>query len=254
MYGICKEKKIIATSMPSHSSHILQPLDVGCFGPLKRAYSQQIEQLVKSHINHVTEVDFLIAFKAAFFTTMRETSMKAEFRALELVPLDLDIVLSKLNIKLRTPSPPGSPATTMGPLISQTLHSPTEAGSQSTLIKDRIDRHHSSSQTPIYEAVDQLAKGTQALAHSVTLLNDQVRSLQRANEALSKRRNAKRTRIQHGRMLSVQTGLRIISQKGTKKEIEKKKRKNGSWSGMCGKAGHNSRTCDDEKEVSYINI
>jgi hypothetical protein len=85
----------------------------------------------------------------------------------------------------------------------------------------------------------------------------------RANEALSKRRKAKRTRIQHGGMLSVQTGLGIISQKGTKKKIEKKKSKNGSQSGMgeaskrncrkCGKAGHNSRTCENEKEVIYVN-
>jgi hypothetical protein len=156
----CKEKKIIAISVPSHSSHILQPLDVGYFGPLKRAYSQQIEQLVKSHINHVTKVDFLIAFKAAFFTTMRETNTKAGFRVSRLVPLDPDIVLSKLDIKLRTPTPPGSPATTTGPWISQTPQNPTEAVSQSTLIKDPIARHHSSSPTPIYEAVDQLAKGT----------------------------------------------------------------------------------------------
>jgi hypothetical protein len=219
----CKEKKIIAISMPSHSSHILQPLDVRCFGPLKRACSQQIEQLVKSHINHMRKVDFLIAFKAAFFTTMRETNIKAGFRASGLAPLDPDIVLSKLDIKLRTPTPPGSPATTTGPWISQTPHNPTEAVPQTTLIKDRIARHHSNSPTPIYEAVDQLTKGTQALAHSVTLPNDQVRSLQRANEALSKRRKAKRTRIQNGGKLSVQTGLGIISQKRYRKEDRKEK-------------------------------
>lgn len=120
----CKEKKTIAISMPSHSSHNLQPLDVACFGPLKRAYSQQIKRLVKSHINHVAKVDFLIAFKAAFFTTMRETNMKAGFRASVLVPLDPDIVLSKLDIKLRTPTPPESPAAATGPWISQTPYNP----------------------------------------------------------------------------------------------------------------------------------
>ncbi|KAF2174716.1 DDE-domain-containing protein, partial [Zopfia rhizophila CBS 207.26] len=34
----CKENKIITLYIPAHSSHILQPLDVGCFWPLKRAY------------------------------------------------------------------------------------------------------------------------------------------------------------------------------------------------------------------------
>jgi hypothetical protein len=34
----CKEKKIITLYMPAYASHLLQPLDVGCFRPLKTAY------------------------------------------------------------------------------------------------------------------------------------------------------------------------------------------------------------------------
>ncbi|KAH6417832.1 hypothetical protein HBI59_250890 [Parastagonospora nodorum] len=33
----CKDNKIITICMPPHSSHLLQPLDVGCFAPLKKA-------------------------------------------------------------------------------------------------------------------------------------------------------------------------------------------------------------------------
>jgi hypothetical protein len=43
-----------------------QPLDVGCFSPLKTAYSKQIEHLVKNKIHHITKVEFLPAFKQAF--------------------------------------------------------------------------------------------------------------------------------------------------------------------------------------------
>ncbi|GKU14024.1 unnamed protein product, partial [Fusarium langsethiae] len=38
----CKEHKIITLCMPAHASHLLQPLDVGCFGPLKKAYGREI--------------------------------------------------------------------------------------------------------------------------------------------------------------------------------------------------------------------
>jgi DDE superfamily endonuclease len=48
--------------MPSHSSHLLQPLDVGCFTPLKQAYGRQIEDLIRNHINYVTNLEFLPAF------------------------------------------------------------------------------------------------------------------------------------------------------------------------------------------------
>jgi hypothetical protein len=41
-YKYCEEEKIIVLCMPPHSSHLLQPLDVGCFSPLKRAYGDEI--------------------------------------------------------------------------------------------------------------------------------------------------------------------------------------------------------------------
>jgi hypothetical protein len=38
----CEEEKIIVLCIPPHSSHLLQPLNVGCFSPLKQAYSDEI--------------------------------------------------------------------------------------------------------------------------------------------------------------------------------------------------------------------
>jgi hypothetical protein len=32
--------------MPPHTSHLLQPLDVGVFGPLKRAYGKLVEGMM----------------------------------------------------------------------------------------------------------------------------------------------------------------------------------------------------------------
>jgi hypothetical protein len=41
---VCKANNIVAIYMPPHSSHLLQPLDVHCFGPLKKAYGKLVEQ------------------------------------------------------------------------------------------------------------------------------------------------------------------------------------------------------------------
>ncbi|KAF2192032.1 hypothetical protein K469DRAFT_719093 [Zopfia rhizophila CBS 207.26] len=50
--------------MPAHSSHILQPLDVGCFSPLKTAYRRQVEKLMRNWFNYITKLEFLPAFDA----------------------------------------------------------------------------------------------------------------------------------------------------------------------------------------------
>ena len=250
---ICKDRNIITICMPPHSSHLLQPLDVGCFSPLKRAYSRQIEGLIKSHINHVTKLDFLIAFREAFFTSMTKENVKAGFRGSGLVPLDPEAVLSKLDVRLGTPTSSDLPPTSANHWVSQTPHNSTEAVSQSTFIKTRISRHQSSSPTPIYTAVDQLARGTQALAHTITFLNARVHSLEKANRELSKRRRAKKNRLQHEGMLSVEDGQGLINQKDIDAQLEHEIHKEGSGKiqteptqrhcSRCGRTGHNSRTC-----------
>ena len=53
-------------------------------------------------------------------------------------------------------------------------------------------------------AVDQLTKGTMAVMHQVALLRSENAALRKANEALSKRRRAKRTRVQLGGSLTIQ--------------------------------------------------
>jgi hypothetical protein len=63
---LCKENNIYTLYMPPHLSHLLQPLNVSCFSPLKRAYSCEIKALICHYINYITKLEFLLAFKAAF--------------------------------------------------------------------------------------------------------------------------------------------------------------------------------------------
>ncbi len=84
---LCKENNIYTLCMPPHSSHLLQPLDVGCFSPLKRAYSREVESLIRHHINHITKLEFLPAFKAAFDQSFTLANISSAFRGAGLVPL-----------------------------------------------------------------------------------------------------------------------------------------------------------------------
>ena len=63
--------------------------------------------------------------------------------------------MSKLDIKLRTPTPT-LPNANEEPWTSQTPRNPKDALSQSKLVKDRIAKHKSSSPTPIVAHVKPL--------------------------------------------------------------------------------------------------
>lgn len=102
---LCTENKIIPIYMPAHSSHLLQPLDVGCFAVLKRSYGRLVDQQTRMGINHIDKLDFLAAYPQARLDTFKDRTIQNAFRATGLVPVDPTQVLEKLNIQLRTPTP-----------------------------------------------------------------------------------------------------------------------------------------------------
>jgi hypothetical protein len=101
-----KEEKIIILCIPPHSSHLLQPLNVGCFSPLKRAYSDEINSLAQYSTKKIKKEAFLPAFKAAFKKAITKDNICAGFKGARLVPHNLEAVILKLDVVLRTPTPP----------------------------------------------------------------------------------------------------------------------------------------------------
>jgi hypothetical protein len=94
--------------MPAHSSHLLQPLDVGCFAVLKRVYSRFVSDLARNAYNHIDKLDFLADYPRAREEAFQPHIIRNSFAATRIVPVDAERVLSKLNISLRTPTPPSS--------------------------------------------------------------------------------------------------------------------------------------------------
>jgi hypothetical protein len=92
--------------MPPHSSHILQPLDVGCFALLKRAYSKEIRVLALDHTGRIDKKASIATFSKVFDKAFSKVNILSSFRATGLVPNDPLVVLSKLDVKVRMPTPP----------------------------------------------------------------------------------------------------------------------------------------------------
>jgi hypothetical protein len=82
--------------MPLHASYILQLLDVRCFAPLKQVYKKEIRGLVDSYINYVNKKAFLVTFLEVYNRAILKSNILSSFRATSLVPLDPEVVLSKL--------------------------------------------------------------------------------------------------------------------------------------------------------------
>lgn len=256
----CKDNNIVTLCMPAHSSHKLQPLDVGCFRALKRSYGKAIEGLMRSHTTHISKEDFFPAFHAAHIESMTESNIKGGFRGAGIVPYNPEYVISQLDAKLHTPTPPGTSAGLPTLWDPKTPNNPVEAQSQTDYIRNRIVRHQNSSPTSIIASVSQITKGATQVMHRLALLQSENHELRRANERLSRRRRTKKKRLQDGGSLTLQEGERLQSQlnaneqlqnetrthSGRKRRVETRARRCRT----CGKTGHNSRTCQKDTGAS----
>jgi hypothetical protein len=92
--------------MPLHSSHLLQPLNVSYFTPLKKAYRCQAEKLMRNKLTYITKTEFILCFIAAYKASITKTNILGGFQGASLVLFDLEAVISMLDVRLRTPPLP----------------------------------------------------------------------------------------------------------------------------------------------------
>lgn len=249
----CKENNIITLCMPAHSSHLLQPLDVGCFSPLKRRYGYHVETLMRNAVNHITKVEFLPCFVQAFQETFTAQNIQSGFRGAGLLPLDPEVVISKLDIRPITPPNPPQAAPQPVAWESMTPRNTAEFTSQLSFINDRLINHPESSPTTLQDAVSQLAKGAALVAHSAVILEARIVELENANKLATQRKKRQRRRIRHQGALSIQEGIDIINQRQLEAQIMQETRLAGSRSrsqmaqqrrcGRCRETGHRIQTC-----------
>ena len=153
-------------------------------------------------------------------------------------------------MQLRTPTPA---ALAEAPWEARTPSNVRELEAQSTLIRNRVRQHKSSSPASIIEAINQLKKGAEVMMLSAELMRDRITSLERANEAASARKQRKKKRIQKRGTLTKGEGEDILAQREVEQQISRKERQGGARSGLsrqalarctrCRETGYNLRTC-----------
>ena len=90
---------IIIHILPSHTTHQLQPLDIGLFGPLSTAYSKQLSNLMHKSLGMVsmTKRFFYPLFRNAYRASFTKKNILHAFKKPGIFPVDSEKVLGKLK-------------------------------------------------------------------------------------------------------------------------------------------------------------
>ena len=190
----CTENKIITLCMPPHTSHLLQPLDVGCFSPLKLGYGHQVAELARQGIFHVDKLDFLWIYQKIRLTALSKSNITAGFQATGLIPFSPERVLTGLTV-VRTPSPPVTVAEALGPWTAETPRTTAQLQQQARLVRDLLRRQ---SQSPTSLAISQLVKGCQLAMQSATILAEENTRLRASSQRQQRKCQQRRQYIARG--------------------------------------------------------
>ena len=132
--------------LPPHSTHLTQPLDVGCFQPFKHYHAEAIDDAIRSGSGDFGRLEFLAKFQFMRTQTFKKSTIKSAFKNTGLIPYNPEIILQKIRafpkpIRKSTPLPPDR--TNKMTLISATTpHCPHEVKIQAQTLINKMKNDH----------------------------------------------------------------------------------------------------------------
>ena len=122
----CREKKVILFCFPPHASHLMQPLDVSVFGPLKKAWNSSLDKFARTYRGlSMSRHHFFSVFDSAWKQAVNSPqNIISGFRKSGLVPLnpeaiDYSKLVAKISVPENDPSTSQNDPSTNDPLTSE---------------------------------------------------------------------------------------------------------------------------------------
>jgi len=100
----CIQNRITLMILPPHTSHILQPLDVALFGPLKKRLTAALAHLNQAQLSRIQKIEWMEAYIKARSEACTRQNIESAWRGAGLVPLNPQRALRTIERHV-TPEP-----------------------------------------------------------------------------------------------------------------------------------------------------
>jgi hypothetical protein len=168
----CIDNKIILLCLPPHATHMLQPLDVGCFGPLAQIYKGMITSAYTFGASYnIDKCEFLEIWHAAREKALIAKNIISSWAKCGILleelgngTLDQDAVLSQLPPEVEKPQ--SRPSTAQGPVNPDLLNKTPGSLAEVQAVLKRV-KNGELSDTDTLVALEKLGKAAaNAMAES----------------------------------------------------------------------------------------
>jgi hypothetical protein len=234
----CLANNIILCRLPSHTSHKLQPCDVGPFAPLKTAYREQVERLNRGGVDMVGKEHFTYLYSPARDRALTSRNIRAGWSAAGLFPFNPERVLRDVHKPVtEVGSIDPEAEATSGDLLSEVPRTPitpvtTEA---LTSLHDLIvrDTHalDATNKDRLQKRIQKLASAAKVSFATQALLKDRNQFLLEINREAKVRRSTKSLVLGKAKVMSFEDLKEARAKRAEKEQASVSKPNRGRGGG-----------------------
>jgi len=244
----CIDHGIILFCFPSHTTHALQPLDVGVFSPFDRAVKDEQDEFLRSRpaFTRLTQTEFIRMCARAREKAITSKLIKSAFAKSGIHPLNKNRILTNPDIQWHEKAPRERDNRL------RALPQPENASQLSQIFARRPNLNSESDLAAVEEWINSLVHESEILQARNALLESENRELRKAprNEKRD-RRVISRAKVASVRTLKVARKARLEKDSRPKKRQGSKKEKKGTDSGK--KSQKTRVMADDLEDGIYSN-
>ena len=224
MVNFCIQKRIDVLLLPPHSSHLLQPLDVAIFAPLKRAISLQISRLLRSGITRIQKAEWLERYIEAREQGITTANILAGWCGAGLFPENMHRVLIQISDKRIAPVTPmpSSTATNNTPYFLTGSPPDDLVTLQSTNRAFLTEISRKNIDTPTKIQVQRLTGITERLQADVTILKEEVKEIKAVHGKHKERQSGKCVSLKNRPLVTSEDVARALEASEKATEVKKK--------------------------------
>ncbi len=239
----CWDHHIVPLCLPPHTSHILQPLDVSCFSPLKHYHSLGVMNSVQQSTTTFDKVDFLLQFPTIRINVFKDANLKSAFS-------NTGPILFRPKLVVDQISHPARPVTLSRPgemLLHRTPTTLRQVQAHGKYLLSALDRELAldPSLQPLHQHMVKFVKAAECAFARTVIQEKELVELKQAAEARAVKASRRQNYIQDGGVLQVERTLQLIEEKETKQreETEKKQRNAAARAARAAQKSNNTGAC-----------
>ena len=200
-HSFAQQMRIDLFVLPPHSTHLTQPLDVGCFQPFKHYHAEAVDAAVRLGSSNFDRLDFLAAFNWIRSQTFTTSTITLAFKKTGFVPYNPEVVLEKVRNLPRAATPP--PDSQHPPVLAVTPHSAKDVIKYGEWFQELLAKQAFVIPEGMRKPLAQFVKGSIANGYSRQIAKQDLEAIHKAAVVKRARKTLAGTVAQKGGWMSV---------------------------------------------------